>query len=68
MALPCYNGDWEADWENREIEKYAIERTADKFIITSVFSVYHPISFKSREIANAFFKNNQELLKQYFQL
>ena len=67
MALPCYNGDWEADWngatQNHVIERYGNE--IDKDYYSKAFS---PIAFKSKEIRDAFLENHQELLKQYFQL
>jgi hypothetical protein len=67
MALPCYNGDWEADWngdtQNHVIERYGNEIGKDYYSIA-----FSPIAFKSKEIRDAFLENHQELLKQYFQL
>ena len=67
MALPCYNGDWKADWngatQNHVIERYGNEISKDYY--SKVFS---PIAFKSEEARDAFLENHQELLKQYFQL
>lgn len=67
MALPCYNGNWEADWTNGSL-KWVIRR--DRNIIEKIdfHGMFHPIAFKSKEACDAFLENHQELLKQYFQL
>ncbi len=67
MALPCYNGDWESDWngatQNNVIERYGNEISKDCY--SKVFS---PIAFKSQEARDAFMENYGELLYKYFQL
>lgn len=67
MALPCYNGDWEAGWngvtQNHVIERYGNEISKDYY--SKAFS---PIAFKSKEIRDAFMENHVELLYKYFQL
>lgn len=67
MALPCYNGDWEADW-NGATQKYVIERYGNEISKAYYSKAFSPIAFKSKEMRDAFLENHQELLKQYFQL
>lgn len=68
MALPEYNGDWVADWNNSHQDKYSIYRVRRIMEIWNYSAVYYPIHFKSREISERFLKNNIDLLKQYFEM
>lgn len=67
MALPCYNGNWEPDWNNED-NKWIIRRY--KYIVEKAdfCGIYYAIAFKSREIRDAFYDNHMDLLKTYFEL
>ena len=67
MALPCYNGDWEADWGGAT-QNYVIERYGNEIGKDYYSKAFSPIAFKSKEIRDAFMENHVELLYKYFQL
>ena len=67
MALPCYNGDWEADWEDGRQPKYVIIRRLNELEKSTQYRYYEEIAFKSPEIRDIFFDKYQELLQTYYQ-
>ena len=67
MALPCYNGDWEADWDNPCQPKYVICRERNQLTKGEYFKYYEEIAFKSPEIRDIFFDKYQDLLQTYYQ-
>ena len=68
MALPCYNGDWEADWDDVDQPKYYIYRSGSQLEKSTNYCYYEEISFKSPEIRNIFFDKYQDLLQTYYQI
>ena len=67
MALPIYNGDWEADWKDCTKFKYSISREGDRLVKGVRFNYYEEIVFKSPEIRDIFFDKYQDLLQTYYQ-
>ena len=67
MALPCYNGDWEADWEDGRQPKYVIIRKFNELEKSTQYRYYEEIAFKSPEIRDIFFDKYQDLLQTYYQ-
>lgn len=67
MALPCYNGDWEADWEDGIQPKYVIIRKFNELEKITNYLYYEEIAFKSPEIRDIFFNKYQDLLQTYYQ-
>ena len=65
MALPCYNGDWEADWENGYQSKYVIVRKGNRIEKNTQYRYYEEIAFKSPENRDIFFDKYQDLLQTY---
>lgn len=68
MALPCYNGDWIPDWENLNEEKYFPYRANNIILSGIVYAEFQHVAFKSYDIYNAFIKNHEDLLRQYFEM
>ncbi len=68
MALPCYNGDWEADWEDGRRPKYVIIRKFNELEKSTNYCYYEEIAFKSPEIRDIFFDKYQDLLQTYYQI
>jgi hypothetical protein len=68
MSLPCYNGDWEADWDDVDQPKYYIYRSGSQLEKSTNYCYYEEISFKSPEIRNIFFDKYQDLLQTYYQI
>ena len=68
MALPCYNGDWEADWTNGDTIKYVIRGFDNDIELVERCNTSSPIAFKSREVRDAFYNNHMDLLETYFEL
>ena len=68
MALPCYNGDWEADWENGYQYKYVIIRKGNRIEKNTQYRYYEEMAFKSPEIRDIFFDKYQDLLQTYYQM
>lgn len=68
MALPCYNGDWIPDWENRNEEKYFPYRANNIILSGIVYAEFQHVAFKSYNIYKAFLENHEDLLRQYFQM
>ena len=68
MALPEYNGDWVADWGNKFESKYCIIPVNKEIKIDLFYEYAQKICFKSYALASLFFKNNIDLLEQYFEL
>ena len=67
MALPCYNGDWEADWGDGRQPKYVIIRKFNELEKITNYLYYEEIAFKSPEIRDIFFDKYQDLLQTYYQ-
>ena len=68
IALPCYNGDWIPDWENRNEEKY-FPYIANNIILSGiVYMEFHHVAFKSYDVYKAFIENHEDLLRQYFEM
>lgn len=67
MALPCYNGDWEADWDDVDQQKYYIYRSGSQLEKSTNYCDYEEIAFKSPEIRDIFFDKYQDLLQTYYQ-
>ena len=68
MALPCYNGDWIPDWENRNEEKYFPYRANNIILSGIVYAEFQHVAFKSQDIYKAFIENHEDLLRQYFEM
>ena len=68
MALPCYNGNWEADWKDCTKFKYSISREGDRLVKGVRLNYYEEIVFKSPEIRDIFFDKYQDLLQTYYQI
>ena len=68
MALPCYNGDWEADWDDVDQPKYYIYRSGSQLEKSTNYCYYEEMAFKSREIRDIFFDKYQDLLQTYYQI
>ena len=68
MALPCYNGDWIPDWENRNEEKYFPYRANNIILSGIVYAEFQHVAFKSYDVYKAFIENHEDLLRQYFQM
>ena len=67
MALPCYNGDWEADWGGAT-QNYVIERCGNEINKDYYSKAFSTIAFKSMEVRDAFYNNHMDLLETYFEL
>jgi len=68
MALPCYNGDWIPDWENRNEEKYFPYRANNIILSGIVYMEFQHVAFKSYNVYKAFLENHEDLLRQYFEM
>ena len=68
MALPEYNGNWIADWGNKCESKYCIIPVNKEIKIDLFYEYAQKICFKSYALAILFFKNNIDLLEQYFEM
>jgi hypothetical protein len=58
-----YNEGWKPNWEDQEEEKYCIVHLGVVLCVWTEKLSYRPISFKTPEIRNRFFKEQQELLE-----
>lgn len=68
MALPEYNGDWVPDWENDSQKKFCIVPSKENLQIEIFREYKQKICFKSMVLAERFFENNFDLLKQFNEL
>lgn len=69
MALPCYNGDWVPNWENKEQIKYCIVRWENVIVTNTIDSyLFGFLTFKSQEIRDIFLENHLNLIKQFYEL
>ena len=59
----CYRQGWVPDWKNSYQWKWCIIFDTDTFIITAGICYNHFLSFQSKEIAEKFLNNFQELIK-----
>ena len=59
----CYRQGWKPDWEKEEL-KWCIDKRKIYLIITSSYSYSKFLSFQSKEIAELFLDNFQDLIKQ----
>lgn len=68
IALPCYNGDWIPDWENRNEEKYFPYRANNIILSGIVYTEFQHVAFKSYDVYKAFIENHEDLLRKYFEM
>ena len=59
----CYRQGWKPDWEKEEI-KWCIDKRKNYLIITSSYSYSKFLSFQSKEIAQLFLNNFQDLIEE----
>ena len=59
----CYRQDWLPDWSDDNQNKWVIFYTYNKYIIESFAFSSRFLSFQSKEIAEKFLNNFQELIK-----
>ena len=68
MALPCYNGDWTPDWEFTSPKKYCPRAINGRISYCHEYTNFNHIAFKDYDTYEAFLKNHEDLLRQYFQI
>ena len=68
MTLEEYNGNWIADWTNRNESKYCIVPVEDELNLEVSLEFKQNICFRNKSIAELFLSNNYDLLRQYFEL
>ena len=68
MALPCYNGDWTPDWEFTSPKKYCPRAINGRISYCHEYTNFNHIAFKDYDTYEAFLKNHEDLLRQYFEI
>ena len=68
MALPEYNGDWVPDWSDDDNIKHVIRRYFNEIEVDYYTNAHYFLAFKTEQICDEFYKNNYDLLKEYFEL
>jgi hypothetical protein len=68
QLMSVYNDGWEPDWNDNDKYKRCIRRSRESIIIVSNIYSYSFLTFKTKEIAEEFLKNFEELIKQYYML
>lgn len=68
QLMKAYNGDWVADWTDRDQQKYCISRVENKLDGQESRTYYEFITFKSVELRDEFLKNFEDLIKTYYEL
>jgi hypothetical protein len=68
QLMYIYNDGWEPDWDNNDIYKQCIRRAGENIDIVDFTYSYSFLTFKTKEIAEEFLKNFEELIKQYYML
>lgn len=61
MASPTYNGNWVADWENREM-KYCICFIMNRIISNWTYTESNFLSFKTGDARDRFLENHRGLI------
>ena len=56
------------EWDNDEIEKYCICRHDNMLMVVTCRDKWHYLAFHTKEQRDLFFKENEDLVKQYFML
>ena len=59
----CYRQGWVPDWEDDNITKYCIVLESNKYVIFKNLVTCNFLTFQSKEIAEKFLNNFQELIK-----
>jgi hypothetical protein len=65
------NGDKLCDWayfNDRTQKKFGILRECEEIIIRRVYVTFHDLIFKTRKLAEQFYKDHKSLIKKYYQL
>ena len=60
----CYRQGWVPDWYNKETEKYNIEFSSNKYFVFRCYTSHRFLSFQSKEIAEKFLTNFEDLIEQ----
>lgn len=69
QLMPYYGGAiTKAEWENKEITKFTIERESDSFTGFDRTFTYFFLAFHTEKQRNEFMENNEDLINQYYML
>lgn len=60
----CYRQGWVPDWDNKETEKYNIDFSSNKYFVFRYYTSRRFLSFQSKEIAEKFLTNFEDLIEQ----
>ena len=60
----CYRQGWVPDWSNLKEYKYCICCYDNNYKITEILERHHFLTFQSKEIAEKFLNNFEDLIKQ----
>lgn len=58
------NGDWKADWSSPNQAKHCLYQIGLSFEITVYNSIYEPLAFPTRKIAEQFLKDHKTLINE----
>lgn len=68
QLMAVYRGDWLPDWNDTSTAKWCISRHGISISIVEHITYYHYLSFPTREIAQEFLTNFEQLIKEYYEL
>lgn len=67
QLMAVYNEGWEVNWEDGST-KYCIERYENELKYSEFMYTYQFLAFKSKELANEFLTNFEQLIKEYYEM
>ncbi len=56
------------EWADIESEKYVIDRFNNKIQLVSYYNAWYFLAFRTKKQRDLFYKENEDLIKQYYML
>ena len=69
QLMPYYGGAiTEGEWEDTEMRKFVITRLCNRVFFDATYTFYKYLAFYTEEQRDSFYKNNEQLVKNYLML
>lgn len=69
QLMPYYGGSiTDGEWEDSDIIKYAITRYEGTIVFSEAVCWFHFLAFHTEEQRDSFYKNNEQLVKDYLMI
>lgn len=68
QLLKEFNGDWVADWSDKNQMKYSVSRKNNNVLIDFWYDTYQYLAFETKEKRDKFYELHEELIHTYLMI